>query len=181
MTIPIWSSWLVRLVCLLPFRLLRSSLATRWRWTPLALSVLPHCFVFFFSSRRRHTRLQGDWSSDVCSSDLHFVQMDLFGGDSMHPALGFADQPERADGTLLHPIGQRAALDQPHQLADVAPVGLGRDRELDLLRSHAAPTGVPDGDADARQTEACRELLEPGSGGAEGQERAQGHIAADAG
>src|SRR5205807_4266166 len=23
---------------------------------------------FFFSSRRRHTRLQGDWSSDVCSS-----------------------------------------------------------------------------------------------------------------
>src|SRR5205807_7449785 len=22
--------------------------------------------LFFFSSRRRHTRLQGDWSSDVC-------------------------------------------------------------------------------------------------------------------
>src|SRR5256885_10247860 len=28
------------------------------------------CLLFFFSSRRRHTRLQGDWSSDVCSSDL---------------------------------------------------------------------------------------------------------------
>src|SRR5688500_19566884 len=27
-------------------------------------------FGVFFSSRRRHTRLQGDWSSDVCSSDL---------------------------------------------------------------------------------------------------------------
>src|SRR6266566_9928208 len=27
-------------------------------------------YSFFFSSRRRHTRLQGDWSSDVCSSDL---------------------------------------------------------------------------------------------------------------
>src|SRR5437762_9751053 len=26
---------------------------------------------FFFSSRRRHTRYIGDWSSDVCSSDLH--------------------------------------------------------------------------------------------------------------
>src|SRR5437867_11596675 len=25
---------------------------------------------FFFSSRRRHTRSYGDWSSDVCSSDL---------------------------------------------------------------------------------------------------------------
>src|SRR5207248_4942277 len=27
-------------------------------------------FFFFFSSRRRHTRSYGDWSSDVCSSDL---------------------------------------------------------------------------------------------------------------
>src|SRR5690242_20860211 len=26
---------------------------------------------FFFSSRRRHTRLTCDWSSDVCSSDLN--------------------------------------------------------------------------------------------------------------
>src|ERR1039457_5800799 len=33
-------------------------------------SVMCVLFVFFFSSRRRHTRLQGDWSSDVCSSDL---------------------------------------------------------------------------------------------------------------
>src|SRR5574341_2046552 len=29
-------------------------------------------YCFFFSSRRRHTRLVGDWSSDVCSSDLHW-------------------------------------------------------------------------------------------------------------
>src|SRR5207248_7774105 len=30
-----------------------------------------HSFLFFFfSSRRRHTRSYGDWSSDVCSSDL---------------------------------------------------------------------------------------------------------------
>src|SRR6266480_7176011 len=27
-------------------------------------------YFFFFSSRRRHTRLTCDWSSDVCSSDL---------------------------------------------------------------------------------------------------------------
>src|SRR5262245_65513053 len=27
-------------------------------------------FIFFFSSRRRHTRCLSDWSSDVCSSDL---------------------------------------------------------------------------------------------------------------
>src|SRR5256886_8922939 len=29
-------------------------------------------FSFFFSSRRRHTRFDCDWSSDVCSSDLSF-------------------------------------------------------------------------------------------------------------
>src|SRR5947199_6460099 len=29
--------------------------------------------VFFFSSRRRHTRCLSDWSSDVCSSDLEEV------------------------------------------------------------------------------------------------------------
>src|SRR2546430_15664269 len=28
------------------------------------------CSLFFFSSRRRHTRFDCDWSSDVCSSDL---------------------------------------------------------------------------------------------------------------
>src|SRR5207248_3639156 len=30
---------------------------------------------FFFSSRRRHTRSYGDWSSDVCSSDLETAQL----------------------------------------------------------------------------------------------------------
>src|SRR5947207_10554920 len=33
-----------------------------WCWYPS---------TFFFSSRRRHTRSLCDWSSDVCSSDLH--------------------------------------------------------------------------------------------------------------
>src|ERR1039457_4653986 len=37
-------------------------------------------FFFFFSSRRRHTRLQGDWSSDVCSSDLPGQGIDLIYG-----------------------------------------------------------------------------------------------------
>src|SRR5690625_7834032 len=40
------------------------------------------CFLtlslfFFFSSRRRHTRWPRDWSSDVCSSDLHGLVHDL--------------------------------------------------------------------------------------------------------
>src|SRR2546430_10020174 len=33
-------------------------------------TVVRDAYVFFFSSRRRHTRFDCDWSSDVCSSDL---------------------------------------------------------------------------------------------------------------
>src|SRR5690625_7549236 len=42
--------------------------------------------LFFFSSRRRHTRWPRDWSSDVCSSDLNdprqaqVVDLRYFGG-----------------------------------------------------------------------------------------------------
>src|SRR5690606_41034535 len=43
--------------------------------------------IFFFSSRRRHTRFSRDWSSDVCSSDLdtvwvlvNMVQLDVPSG-----------------------------------------------------------------------------------------------------
>src|SRR2546430_11807172 len=32
---------------------------------------------FFFSSRRRHTRFDCDWSSDVCSSDLYSGEVSL--------------------------------------------------------------------------------------------------------
>src|SRR5260370_25563286 len=38
--------------------------------------------IFFFSSRRRHTRFKCDWSSDVCSSDLygvHVIEDDVYG------------------------------------------------------------------------------------------------------
>src|SRR5256885_4733195 len=44
------------------------------------------CYFFFFSSRRRHTRLQGDWSSDVCSSDLADHRADLRSFDSTEHA-----------------------------------------------------------------------------------------------
>src|SRR5690606_40158452 len=33
---------------------------------------LLNTYMFFFSSRRRHTRFSRDWSSDVCSSDLTY-------------------------------------------------------------------------------------------------------------
>src|SRR4051812_49539844 len=51
MTFPILASLLVRLVVLLPFQLLRLSLATPSRWTPLALSVFLHCVVALLLTR----------------------------------------------------------------------------------------------------------------------------------
>src|SRR2546430_8931205 len=45
--------------------------------------------LFFFSSRRRHTRFDCDWSSDVCSSDL-----DAF-GDGLSNAKGITDGQHR--------------------------------------------------------------------------------------
>src|SRR3989454_405325 len=53
--------------------------------------------LFFFSSRRRHTRLQGDWSSDVCSSDLDEVEPALPAGAAGH---GEVQAGDRAGGAL---------------------------------------------------------------------------------
>src|SRR5688500_20276357 len=47
---------------------------------------------FFFSSRRRHTRLQGDWSSDVCSSDLELVPDEVLKDDRQISAPRFGIQ-----------------------------------------------------------------------------------------
>ncbi len=73
--------------------------------------------------------------------------MHLLGRDSVHLALGLAHQPERAYGALLHPIGNRRPLDQPHQLAHVASVRLLGDGELDLFARYAAADGVSNGDS----------------------------------
>src|SRR5205807_6635945 len=68
-----------------------------WCWSVLLFVIFCFfccfCFFFFFSSRRRHTRLQGDWSSDVCSSDLLFIfageEVDEFGSAGFDGAAGF--------------------------------------------------------------------------------------------
>src|SRR6266581_9645196 len=58
---------------------------------------------FFFSSRRRHTRWTGDWSSDVCSSDLALQRLRR-AGESDRRAVGagrvvrrFCGQVQRVD------------------------------------------------------------------------------------
>src|SRR5690606_40720450 len=63
--------------------------------------------LFFFSSRRRHTRFSRDWSSDVCSSDLEIMSDELRRAFN-RAVWGAADdegQPARLgrrDGTLRY-------------------------------------------------------------------------------
>src|SRR3989454_4926507 len=74
--------------------------------------VYRYCVFFFFSSRRRHTRLQGDWSSDVCSSDLVVVPGAAELGRDDFPA-GFIPNL-RLSGTTVHsriPRGQWRAVE----------------------------------------------------------------------
>src|SRR5207248_4867445 len=51
--------------------------------------------IFVFSSRRRHTRSYGDWSSDVCSSDLPMTRRVLlsFSFLAALALVGFAQPP----------------------------------------------------------------------------------------
>src|SRR2546426_4567349 len=59
---------------------------------------------FFFSSRRRHTRLQGDWSSDVCSSDLVVATIPI--GQAPQAVIYVPDAVPTGAGTAgLQPLG----------------------------------------------------------------------------
>src|SRR5574340_479423 len=77
----------------------------------LCLPSSPSFSFFFFSSRRRHTRSFGDWSSDVCSSDLYDQPLRAFlalggafvvvaGGDAVGSTIG-ALLAQGARGTPL--------------------------------------------------------------------------------
>src|SRR5256886_17095723 len=57
-------------------------------------------FCFFFSSRRRHTRFDCDWSSDVCSSDLERAIERLEHREAVQP--GLLDESERPGQRLEH-------------------------------------------------------------------------------
>src|SRR3989454_11517026 len=58
--------------------------------------------MFFFSSRRRHTRLQGDWSSDVCSSDLDTFYVDLKDKDGLPLVLRTHTSPMQVRYARMH-------------------------------------------------------------------------------
>src|SRR6266446_4233317 len=98
-----------------------------------------YTFTFFFSSRRRHTKLQGDRSSDVCSSDLYRIEpgilLDAIGSGGAEPGLGRGNasrftlaethkQPHLAIGDVA--TGQGAV---PHRREEPASYPAGRDRQ----------------------------------------------------
>src|SRR3712207_7452789 len=61
-------------------------------------------FLFFFSSRRRHTRYWRDWSSDVCSSDLaHGRPPAVRGRDRRATGLGPAERRRHQGGERATP------------------------------------------------------------------------------
>src|SRR2546429_2338945 len=83
-------------------------------------------FIFFFSSRRRHTRCSRDWSSDVCSSDL--LRLELLGGHGRHgageiPPVG-GTIPDRDDRIQLD--GTSGQLHIRHGLLAVLHRQIGR-------------------------------------------------------
>src|SRR6266581_7192024 len=91
-------------------------------------------FFFFFSSRRRHTRWTGDWSSDVCSSDLGL--RGGVGGDDL------ADAVEQG----LEPFRQRMRRVGPDAAAgDVMKLAAG---QVDDAETGHAQTRVDAEDAD---------------------------------
>src|SRR2546426_2585028 len=64
---------------------------------------------FFFSSRRRHTRLQGDWSSDVCSSDLSLSARSALGPEGRGFKSRRPDLPKNQLGKNFRPHPSLAA------------------------------------------------------------------------
>src|SRR5206468_4400814 len=62
-------------------------------------------FVFFFSSRRRHTRSDRDWSSDVCSSDLTV-------GDLIREAVGKKADSGYFETEILQPLKVKGMLER---------------------------------------------------------------------
>src|SRR6266487_1819648 len=76
---------------------------------------------FFFSSRRRHTRWTGDWSSDVCSSDLDVGASDE---DGFLWFLGRAGDVILSGGGRFGPVEVEEALTHHAAVSEAAVVGM---------------------------------------------------------
>src|SRR5262245_61208312 len=69
---------------------------------------------FFFSSRRRHTRCLSDWSSDVCSSDLHealHYMLQVAAGLAHAAARGVVHRDIKPSNIIVTPSGRAKLVD----------------------------------------------------------------------
>src|SRR5690606_41130159 len=98
----------------------------------------PHS-LFFFSSRRRHTRFSRNWSSDVCSSDLPEVMAD-YGGP-----IGRADSDEKFERYVAaqpdHGISRWAVETIDGAFLGYAEIGRASCREKVELEVAGVPLG----------------------------------------
>src|SRR5690348_18463894 len=83
--------------------------------------------MFFFSSRRRHTRWTGDWSSDVCSSDLLRVGVATFTGRADTLEVRF--DPAVGRGAFWETLRRGAATTTAARPAQSAQIGRASCRE----------------------------------------------------
>src|SRR5690606_34183722 len=91
---------------------------------------------FFFSSRRRHTRFSRDWSSDVCSSDLHRRHL-VVGDGAVRVSL---DQP--ADLVLGETLAVPFPLDEFDRVHLSLPLD-GSDQPIPSAGGSASPPPRP--------------------------------------
>src|SRR5256886_7874650 len=95
------------------------------------------CF-FFFSSRRRHTRFDCDWSSDVCSSDLGPQRAVLLAApDQRRHGVVVADL--RPEAITARPDAHLPRRREVLRLADAADLRSGERRVGEEGRSRGAP------------------------------------------
>src|SRR5207302_2742587 len=93
--------------------------------------------------------------------------------------LCLAEETEGTNRALANPLRNGGPLHQPQQFTEVTSMRLLRNDELDLGTTDAGPLDVPHRHRHAVQLQPAGEFLEPGSGYAEREEGAQGHISAD--
>src|SRR2546430_10825099 len=82
--------------------------------------------IFFFSSRRRHTRFDCDWSSDVCSSDLAGI-LPHFGGTAVHDGwASYQYYPCRHALCNAHHLRELTAIHEADKQEWAASMQIGR-------------------------------------------------------
>src|SRR5437870_12019304 len=73
--------------------------------------------MFFFSSRRRHTRWPRDWSSDVCSSDLGAGELEDVGEHRLADIFELTRAVQRRDlGLALKTLERLLATEEPMRM-----------------------------------------------------------------